>query len=90
MLIETVKTDSLGVNLCQDADGYRPGIGDHQRPPVERQELPLLCRFLGRPARRKWLHTPSGGVREAPRHEIAGCFEVYGDLTGAAMMAAVA
>jgi hypothetical protein len=29
-------------------------------------------------------------VREAPRHEIAGCFEVYGDLTGSAMMAAVA
>jgi hypothetical protein len=30
------------------------------------------------------------GVREAPRHEIAGGFEVYGDLTGAAMMAALA
>ncbi len=23
------------------------------------------------------------GVREAPRHEIAGSFQVYGDLTGA-------
>ncbi len=31
-----------------------------------------------------------GGVREAPRHEIAGSFQVYGDLTGAAMMAALA
>jgi hypothetical protein len=30
------------------------------------------------------------GVGEAPRHEIAGDFEVYGDLTGAAMMAALA
>ena len=30
------------------------------------------------------------GVREAPRHEIAGCFEVYEDLTGSAMLAAVA
>ncbi len=30
------------------------------------------------------------GVREAPRHEIAGGFQVYGDLTGAAMMAALA
>jgi hypothetical protein len=29
------------------------------------------------------------GVREAPRHEIAGGFQVYGDLTGAAMMAAL-
>ncbi len=30
------------------------------------------------------------GVREAPRHEIAGGFQVYGDLSGAAMMAALA
>ncbi len=30
------------------------------------------------------------GVREAPRHEIAGAFRVYGDLTGAAMMAGLA
>ncbi len=30
------------------------------------------------------------GVREAPRHEIAGGFQVYGDLTGAVMMAALA
>ncbi len=30
------------------------------------------------------------GVGEAPRHEIAGSFQVYGDLTGAAMMAALA
>ncbi len=30
------------------------------------------------------------GVGEAPRHEIAGGFQVYGDLTGAAMMAALA
>jgi hypothetical protein len=32
----------------------------------------------------------AAGVREAPRHEIAGDFQVYGDLTGAAMMAALA
>ncbi len=30
------------------------------------------------------------GVREAPRHEIAGSYQVYGDLTGAARMAALA
>ena len=30
------------------------------------------------------------GVGEAPRHEIAGGFEAYGDSTGAAMMAAPA
>ena len=40
------------------------------------------------PSRRRWLHTAVASVREAPRQEIAGCFEVYGDLTGAAMMAA--
>jgi hypothetical protein len=30
------------------------------------------------------------GVGEAPRHEIAGGFQVYGDLTGSTMMAALA
>jgi hypothetical protein len=37
-----------------------------------------------------WLHTAAASVREAPRQEIAGCVEVYGDLTGAAMIAALA
>ncbi len=33
-----------------------------------------------------WLRTAAAGVREAPRHEIAGWVEVYGDLTGATVM----
>ncbi len=43
IVVKTVKTDRLGVNLCQDADGYRPGIGDHETPPVEHHELPLMA-----------------------------------------------
>ena len=42
MVIGTVKTDSLGANLFWGADGYRPGIGDHESPPVEHHEFPLL------------------------------------------------
>ncbi len=67
MLIETVKTDSLGVNLCQDADGYRPGIGDHQRPPVERQELPLLATNVPMAAPEiPSVVTPTPGVEAEP------------------------
>jgi len=43
MVIGTVKTDSLGANLFWGADGYRPGIGDHESPPVEHHECPLLA-----------------------------------------------
>ena len=39
------------------------------------------------PARRIWWRTAAASVREAPRQEIAGCVQVYGDLPVAAMMA---
>jgi len=47
----------------------------------------LLCRFLGCP-RDGGIHVHGGGVREAPRHEIAGAGQqrssaLYGDLAGA-------
>ena len=48
----------------------------------------LVVQVSRMPSRRMWLHTAAASVREAPRQEIAGGFEVYGDLTGAAMMAA--
>jgi hypothetical protein len=31
------------VNLCQGAAGYRPGIGDHETPPVEHHQVPVVA-----------------------------------------------
>ena len=41
--VGTVRTDRFGESLSQGAGGYRPGIGDHETPPVEHHELPLLA-----------------------------------------------
>ncbi|MEE8152218.1 MAG: hypothetical protein V3T76_04220, partial [candidate division NC10 bacterium] len=62
--VGTVRTDSFGENLYQSADGFRPGIGDHETSPVEHHELPLMAmnglssHFAGTSA-----YPPTGDIR---------------------------
>ncbi len=49
-----------------------------------------LCRFLGRRARRRRLGTGLEASEKRQGTKSRGAFRVYGDLTGAAMMAALA
>ncbi len=62
---------------------------DRSREQVRADSL-LMCRFLGRLDRCRWLGTAVAGVREAPRHEIAGggfgAGGCYGDLTAATLV----
>ncbi len=51
---------------------------------------PLRQRMIEDMSARKLSTGTQKGHLRAPRHEIAGGFQVYGDLTGAAMMAALA
>ncbi len=51
---------------------------------------PVVCRFLGRPARRRRLGTGLQASEKRQGTKSRGGFQVYGDLTGAAMMAALA
>ncbi len=53
-------------------------------------ECLLLCRFLGHPARRRRLGTGLQASEKRQGTKSRGAFRVYGDLTGAAMMAALA
>ncbi len=53
-------------------------------------ESPLMCRFLGRRARRRRLGTGLQASEKRQGTKSRGAFRVYGDLTGAAMMAGLA
>ena len=55
-----------------------------------RGRMSLLVQVSRTPGTAQEVGHGVAGVREAPRHEIAGGFQVYGDLSGAAMMAALA
>ena len=49
-----------------------------------------LCRFLGRPARRRMLGTGLQASEKRQGTKSRGVFQIYGDLTGTAMMAGLA
>jgi len=56
----------------------------------DRRGLLLMCRFLGCPARRRRLGTGFQASEKRQGTKSRGVFQVYGDLTGAAMMAGLA
>ncbi len=66
------------------------GDGTHTAPFWVRAPISAFVQVSRTPGTRQEVGHGVAGVGEAPRHEIAGVFQVYGDLTGAAMMAALA
>ncbi len=57
-LLRPVRIDRYGENNCQGADGYRPGIGNHETPLVEHHELPLMATSRHSVARNRSLLYP--------------------------------
>ena len=58
--------------------------------PTGNSECLLLCRFLGRRARRRGLGTGLQASEKRQGTKSRGAFRVYGDLTGAVMVAGLA
>ncbi len=76
--------------LIQWTAPTRRHIGAKMHLMLQSYLSPLMCRFLGRPARRMRLGTGLQASEKRQGTKSRGAFRVYGDLTGAAMMAGLA